>query len=107
MGIMPEGTKSNMMWYGLCTYWTDDWSKLSSTGTSIGRFSEKPMPGIPCCPNCGAVGFQCFVDEWNKSVEEYDKKEPGYAQFIADMKENCQGRGITTLDAWAERKAQI
>jgi hypothetical protein len=49
----PAPAPSSMIWYGLCTYWTDDWSTLSRTGH-----------GIPCCPFCGAVGFQASAADW-------------------------------------------
>lgn len=92
------------MWYGLCTYWTDDWDKLNTTPPTIGRFTDGPLAGIPCCPFCGAPGFVCTVAEWEEGVAEHDKKEPGYKDFINEIKETCSGRGVTIMSLWAARK---
>lgn len=61
-----------------CTYWTDDFSKLGRTGF-----------GIPCCPVCGMVGFQCTFEEWIINVLEHTVrlKEERYLGYIDSIKE--------------------
>jgi hypothetical protein len=83
------------IWYGLCTYWTDDWDAL------------KPTPenkGIPSCPECGSVGFQMTRQEWNEGVAKYEADgNPGYTHFINNVKGNCMGK-TTLLEAWERQK---
>jgi len=77
------------VWYGICGYWTDDWSALSSTPP------DAKGHGIPCCPVCGAVGFMEDAQTWWANVDAYEagavegrpdvKPHPGYrAQVEAD-----------------------
>ncbi len=86
------------IWYGLCTYWTDDWDALT------------PSPenkGIPTCPECGSVGFQMTRQEWNEGVAKYEADDnPGYTQFINDVKGNCLGK-TTLLEAWEQKKGVL
>lgn len=64
-----------------CTYWTDDFSKLQTTGS-----------GIPCCPHCKSVGFETDLDNWWGSALAYQMNEaPGYVDFLKLAKETCFG----------------
>jgi hypothetical protein len=69
------------LWYGMCTYWTDNWNALSKTG-----------PGIPCCPHCKGVGFQTTAAKWFDGAKAYeDDNNAGYREFLAASKERCLG----------------
>lgn len=89
------------IWYGFCTYWTDDWEALSATpveDTATGGH------GIPCCPECGSVGYQMTLQEWNEGVEKYESEDnAGYAAFIAELKEKCHGK-TTILQLWEQKQ---
>lgn len=93
----------SQIWYGFCTFWTDDWEQLDIT----------PAPedsaihfGVPCCPECGSVGFEADADEWWEGVQMLEKIEPGYYKFLKDLKNTCRG-GITLSDLWNERKKEL
>ena len=81
--LKKDAPDRSRVWYGLCEYWTDDWSKLKDT-TGDGR-------GIPCCPVCGAVGFEQSAADWWRQVDEYEvlMGHPGYRKQIEDAKERC------------------
>lgn len=54
------------LWYGAgCTYWTDEWDALASTG-------EGPLGGIPCCPRCGSVGYEIRRAQWWAGVRQHE-----------------------------------
>src|SRR5207247_687916 len=66
------------IWYGLCTYWTDDLTKLSRT-----------PGGIPCCPN-GHVGFEAHAPIWWEDAQAFETKgNPGYIAYLEAIKETC------------------
>lgn len=78
-----------LMWYSArCTYWTDDWSQLL---LAIGS-------RIPCCPNCGSVGYQGEMGPWLDSAEAYAEANPGYFQFLLEHKEVC--KKVSMMNAW-------
>ncbi len=70
------------IWYatGKCGYWTDDWSKLTSSN------------GIPTCPGCGAPGFQTTAGEWFDGAKEFAKTNAHYNEFLSQSKEHCVGK---------------
>ncbi len=75
-----------LIWYGPCRYWTDDWSKVALRGES----------GIPCCPKCGAPGFQTDAADWDQAVRTHEAdRHPGYAAAIAAGREVCTRARIT------------
>jgi hypothetical protein len=88
----------NYIWYaaGQCGYWTNDWSKLAKTAG-----------GIPCCPQCGAVGFQCTEQEWLGGAEKLEMNgHPKYVQFLIDEKELCdpEKKGIISrYEEWIKQ----
>ncbi len=88
------------IWYGFCTFWTSDWGKLSKTGEPMGF-------GIPCCPDCGSVGFQIDADEWWEGVQRVEEATPGYFKFIKELKDTCHGKGVGIGDLWEERKKEL
>jgi hypothetical protein len=70
------------IWHGAkgCTFWTDDWAKLTSTES-----------GIPCCPHCGVVGMQTTVQIWFDGAARFQSEgNPGYVNFIKDSQEQCK-----------------
>jgi len=73
------------VWYGVCTYWTDDWDNISTVD----------VIEIPHCPHCGSPGFQTDAFSWFGGASEYDKTNSGYLKFLVGMKETCHGRGVT------------
>jgi hypothetical protein len=83
-----------MIWYGLCTFWTEDWPLLARTAH-----------GIPCCPHCGAVGFQINADDWWAGVERYESEgNPGYRAFLEDLRNTCHGKSTTVLSLWGQSR---
>jgi len=88
----------SQIWYGFCTYWTDDWDFL------------KPTPenkGIPSCPECGSVGFQMTIQDWNQGIAKYEVPDnPGYAVFVTELKEKCHGK-TTMLELWEQKKGVL
>lgn len=102
-----------MIWYGFCTFWTDDWDELSSVevkgspsgigGRAVGAIDA----GIPCCPDCGSVGYEIEDDEWWEGVQKVEADTPGYYKFITDLKELCHGKGESIGDLWELRKKEL
>ena len=81
------------IWYStMCSYWTDDFDKLSS------------ISGIPCCPHCRCVGFQVELGIWYEGIKKYDLKDPGYQDFMSGLKNVCRGSGVTVSDLWKDHK---
>lgn len=65
---------------GNCTYWTDDWTKVSAKHS-----------GIPCCPECGSVGIQTTARDWFGGAARFQREgNPGYVNFIKDSQEQCK-----------------
>lgn len=90
---------NRMLWYGMCSYWTDDWSKLSKTG-----------PGIPVCPCCKTPGFIENAQEWLSAAMAYEMENSdakGYYQFILDNKETCipEKKFSDLFDEWKAKQA--
>lgn len=92
------------IWYGFCTFWTDDWGQLSATPVPEGAAIQS---GIPCCPECGSVGYEAEANEWWEGVQLLEGSEPGYYKFLKDMKNTCHGKGVSLSDLWEERKKEI
>lgn len=67
------------IWYGICTYWTDDWTKVASGA-------------IPCCPKCGSPGFQIEAGQWEAGAQQFAATHPGYLVVLSDCKERCHGK---------------
>lgn len=75
-----ERAGDGRVFYGLCTFWTDDWSVISSSS------------GIPACPKCGGVGFETTLTKWMAGArrhEEDSPPHPGYVQMIVWAKGRC------------------
>ena len=85
---VPAESPDRLMWYGLCNYWTDDWDKVKRFG-----------PGIPCCPICGAPGFQNVMANWDASAQEFqDNGHPDYVKFLNEVKESClRGKRMSSV----------
>ena len=67
------------VFYGLCTFWTDDWDSLRATGSQI-----------PCCPHCGAVGFEKDKQEWWREIHLHETNgHPGYAAMMEWTRGKC------------------
>jgi hypothetical protein len=86
-----QDNPNRQMWYSVrCTYWTDNWSKLKTTG-----------PGIPVCPVCGSPGYQSDYNQFDKSAKRYnDQAMEGYYIFLQEVKERCLGKSVQ--DAFKE-----
>lgn len=73
---------SRLLWYGPCGYWTDDWERVKT-----------PNRGIPCCPTCGAPGFQNTAGKWFEGAQQFQSAgNPGYLNFLNAEKEKCGGK---------------
>jgi len=97
--LLDDGTPttsddaSRIMWYGTCTYWTDDWDMLSKTDD-----------GIPCCPKCGSVGFIIKYDKWHDGAIQFDEGiNRGYLKFLMELKETCHGN-TNIMDLWKKER---
>ncbi len=95
------------LWYGSCSYWTDDWDKLNVPDGQIevtgpGGVKTKVRTGVPLCPVCGAPGFVAPVDEWMKGAQRFeDEGHPRYVEFLNANKETCLPRGfLTSYKMW-------
>ena len=83
------------IWYGFCTYWTDDWDALTPTPEN---------KGIPSCPECGSVGYQMTLQDWNEGIERYEADDnPGYGTFVTELKGKCHGK-TTMLQLWEQKE---
>ncbi len=92
------------LWYGFCTYWTDDWEALKHTPVPEGAAISS---GIPCCPECGSVGYQMTLQAWNEGIEKYEADgNPGYGDFINEMKGKCHGPKTTLAELWELKKQE-
>ena len=88
-----ETNPDRLVWYGHCSFWTDDWSKLSSYN------------GMPCCPSCLSVGFQTTYREWIEGAQYYQSQNNvGYVNFLLLIKERCHGRQETLTYLWKLRR---
>lgn len=69
------------IWYGPCMYWTDDWNQVALS----------PIGNIPCCPRCGAVGFEMSFREWIDGAERFaaETAQLGYTTWLLSVKETC------------------
>lgn len=76
---------ARMVWYGYCTYWTDDWDKLK---LDLDYHSNEI--GMPLCPCCGAPGFQMAAGRWFAGASTFQAMgNPGYVSFVENTKEQC------------------
>jgi len=91
-----------MIWYGFCTFWTDDWGQLSDAGDK-----EKDLEVLHCCPSCNSGGFETTEDEWWEGVQRVEEDTPGYYKFIRGLKERCHGKGTSIGDLWELRKKEL
>ena len=74
------------LWYGArCTFWTDDWNRVTGVG-----------PGIPCCPHCGSPGMQITAKDWFDGAARFQREgNTGYVIFLAQSRETChRGKGF-------------
>lgn len=89
---------ARMIWYGLCTYWTDDWNHVAGNG-------------VPHCPHCGSPGFIATARDWLEGALKFEAEgregqgepgpKPGYVEFLSSFREVCSGRrGPNTLDSY-------
>ena len=89
------------IWYGFCTYWTNDWDKLGSTPAE--GEDQAISGGIPSCPECGSVGYQMTAEDWKEGIEKYEAEgNAGYGTFIEGLKEQCNGK-TTIMELWEQR----
>jgi hypothetical protein len=78
------------VWYGICSYWTDDLTKLG-----------RSVSGLPGCPN-GHVGFEIDAPSWWADAERYENDgHPRYVEFLKRKKEFCSPQAFIKLyDDW-------
>jgi hypothetical protein len=81
---------NRLIWYGMCTYWTDDWDHVAG-GSGV----------IPHCPSCGSPGFQTTAHDWWHGAVRFEAEgrkgfsegpHPGYVEFLGSVREVCTGR---------------
>jgi hypothetical protein len=93
------------IWYGFCTYWTDDWEALAHHTVPEGAAISS---GIPCCPECKSPGFQMTLQDWNEGIKKYEADDnPGYGAFINEMKSMCSGPKVTLAELWEQKKGML
>lgn len=79
------------IFYGLCTFWTDDWEALRA----------RTRGSTPCCPYCGAVGFEINGDEWWRQIHQHERNgHPGYAAMVEWGKGRCFPTYTALEAAW-------
>jgi len=83
------------VWYSVsCGYWTDQWNLLVSNP-------------IPSCPKCGCPGYQVIWKDWFGGAKKYEETNPGYSEFLLEVKEKCFRRGWNYSEAyqkWVEER---
>lgn len=85
----PDDPK-RALWYGWCTYWTDDWDELRSKHPVK---MSAIVGGTPSCPTCGAFGFQTTAADWFAGAERFEREgNARYQEFLAYSKETCHGK---------------
>jgi len=90
------------IWYGFCTYWTDDWEALAHHTVPEGAAISS---GIPCCPECKSPGYQMTLKNWNDGIAKYEAEDnAGYGKFIEELKGKCHGK-TTIAELWEQTKA--
>ena len=87
MNFSAELVGDGRVFYGLCTFWTDDWGVMGSSS------------GIPVCPKCGSVGFETTLTKWMAGARRHEEgviegsadrdPHPGYVQMIVWGKGRC------------------
>lgn len=89
------------VWYAAgstCGYWTDNWDKLL-----------KSELGIPCCPNCGSVGFQTTWKKWTDGAGSFEADgHPSYLTFCLEIQAKCGAainvKWMDRYEAWKRSK---
>jgi len=67
---------------------------------ATGRTGKCGM-GIPCCPHCGSVLYQCSQRKWEEGTKAYEQQ--GHVNYIAFMAwTEAQGKCWPTIDAAAQ-----
>lgn len=79
------------VWYGICSYWTDDWTKL-----------KVAMGHIPVCPECGNIGRHVPAKEFFEDIALTEKQFPGFTEVYNKLKERC-----ISQDEWEALLASI
>ena len=91
-----------LIWYGVCTYWTDNWDTVGKRLPHL-----LGQPALPVCPHCGRPGFQITAGEWHDQIKAWDATHPGYAAMIEWGKEQCFPDHETLEGAWKEAMEQL
>ena len=54
------------------------------------QLAGKTPSGLPCCPHCGGVLYECdSKDEFMKGANDYAKGHPGYLKMLAWAEGKC------------------
>ena len=74
-----------------CTFWTDDWHQLKSSG-------------VTCCPHCQCPGIEVTARNYFKGVDNFIKEsgKPHYRDFLESIKNGCRGRHVPPGIAWKQ-----
>jgi len=80
--------KANRIVYGAGCVWWDSIDKVGTLGACLTTGLANTV-GLPCCPKCGSVLFEQDEDTWNKGIDEYNKTNPGYKEFITWLRGKC------------------
>lgn len=75
------------IWYGVCSFWTDDWNQLLADG-------------VPRCPECGSPGFITSAERWLEEIARFSRTNAEYEAFVRSLKGTCRGPGVSMGDAW-------
>lgn len=95
MSEAVKNEKEGMIWYGTCTYWTDDWEALGES------------KGIPVCPECGSSGFEITVEDWEGGILKHEADgHAGYGKFIRSLKGKCHGSAAMFPQLWEDFQKQ-
>lgn len=82
----------NTVWFGGCTYWTEDPAKLVDG------------PDGPVCPQCGQPKTPVPADMFHQGNSYLGRQWPDYVAFVESLREVCHGHDLVIADVWFKRE---
>ncbi|MDE2104532.1 MAG: hypothetical protein KGL39_45270 [Patescibacteria group bacterium] len=104
---LRTGDGSQLVWHGVCSFWTDDMDQLARTSdekfSDIYKSENAPTPDVPCCPYCGSPLFVVTLDAWQAEVKQMARKDEDMVLAVMWAKGRSCYRN-TSLLKWAWRR---
>ena len=76
-----------------CTWWD-----------SIDKAEQQD--GMPCCPKCRGVLYECAQAEWDEELGAHDRENPGYKVLMLWARSRCFASFRALRHAWATKKGR-